>query len=64
MQKIKEALPKIARNSLQNESPQIIQLAAILFQIIRTSNDYAQIRKALDSGIEAILRDEETLKGY
>ncbi len=64
MSKIEEALPKIARDSLKNEPKQIIQLAAILFQVVRTSNDYPQIRKALDDGIEAILQDEKTLKGY
>lgn len=64
MSKIEEALPKIARDSLKNEPKQIIQLAAILFQVVRTSNNYPQIRKTLDDGIEAILQDEETLKGY
>lgn len=64
MSKIEEALPKIARDSLKNEPKQIIQLAAILFQVIRTSNNYPQIRKTLDDGIEAILQDEKTLKGY
>ena len=64
MSKLEEALPKIARDSLLGESPQIMQLAAILFQAIRTSNDYPQIRRTLDDGIEAILQDEKTLKGY
>lgn len=64
MSKIEEALPKIARDSLKNEPKQIIQLAAILFQVVRTSNNYPQIRKTLDDGIEAILQDEKTLKGY
>lgn len=60
MSKIEEALPKIARDSLKNEPKQIIQLAAILFQVVRTSNNYPQIRKTLDDGIEAILQDEKT----
>lgn len=64
MPKIEEALPQIARASLKNEAPQIMQLAAVLFQAIRTSNDYAQIRRSLDSGIEAILQYEKTLKGF
>ncbi len=64
MSKLEEALPKIARDSLLGESPQIMQLAAILFNAIRTSNDYPQIRKTLDDGIEIILQDEKTLKGY
>ena len=64
MSKIEETLPKIARDSLRNEPNQIKLLAAILFQVIRTSNDYSRIRKTLDDGIERILQYEKTLKGY